>query len=444
MAYTQVTLVSATEQLAARLSDPNNVHWSATELGNALIESCRIFQSLTGFYRRRATFNTVVGQNFYDLRITNPTEYAFTVTDNQLLAEIQAHLYEPVSNPWTGTLQFSVDVIAAAIQRARNQYLTDTGIYVTRTSIGPITPTTGRVVIANTILDIRRAAWQDETTLLTYGLSRTDEYSALAYRPNWPVEPNLPDSFSVAVTTPVSLQLIPPLSTSGFLDLCIVSSGPSLPCDPVDPIVIGIPDDYSWATKYGALADLLAEDGPANDQARSDYCRQLYNLGMSVGKSPVTTMQAVMFGVLAQPGSIEDFDRYRPGWQNATATVPPDILQVSPNLLAMSTPDGAYEVQLDMAVSIPPPNPPAIPYLPIGLDLLDAILDMAQHIASIKLAGSELSDTLPLRDNFLRLAALGNSRLRANIHYNTLLNQPAIRQDREVQRLAEPVIGARP
>src|SRR5216117_1596154 len=108
MPYTSITLASAASLLAARLMDPSNLHWTLAELYNAIRESLRLLQSLTSFTRDRATFNTVNNQIFYDLRTVIPTAYAFTVTDNALLSEIQSHLNEPVANPWTGTLQFSI------------------------------------------------------------------------------------------------------------------------------------------------------------------------------------------------------------------------------------------------------------------------------------------------------------------------------------------------
>ncbi len=89
-----------------------------------------------------------------------------------------------------------------------------------------------------------------------------------------------------------------------------------------------------------------------------------------------------------------------------------------------------------MARSMPVPvNGPD--YLQIDQSMLEAILDMSQHISCFKLESVEFMATVPLRDNFLRMAALMNNRLRANIFYNVLLDQPATRQDSQVPRLME-------
>src|SRR6266571_1414643 len=174
MPYTSITLSAAATLLAARLMDTSNIHWTSTELYNSIRESLRILQSLTGFTRTRSTFNTVNTQIFYDLRTVISSDYAFTITDTALLAEIQAHLNEPVANPWTGTAQFTLAVINSALQRARDQFLGDTGIYTTRTTTAGPTPTASRLELSQSLLDIRRAAWKDSVTNLTYSLVRMD------------------------------------------------------------------------------------------------------------------------------------------------------------------------------------------------------------------------------------------------------------------------------
>ena len=99
-------------------------------------------------------------------------------------------------------------------------------------------------------------------------------------------------------------------------------------------------------------------------------------------------------------------------WQNVAATTPVDILQISPNLIALSPqPDGLYTITLDMVRSMPIPSSGG-DYLQISMDLLEPILDMAQHIACLKMGGPEFMATNPLRDNFLKLAGLTNSKLR--------------------------------
>lgn len=157
--YNQVTLAAAAQQLAIALRDPNNSYWCPVELHNAIIEALRIFQALTGYYRQRASFPSVVSTAFYDLRSVIPNEYKFTITDNDLLAEIQAHLLEPIANPWTGTDQFSITAVLNALADSRDSFLFDTGIYITRsTQAGPVPPTS-RAQLPQTAIHVRRVGW---------------------------------------------------------------------------------------------------------------------------------------------------------------------------------------------------------------------------------------------------------------------------------------------
>jgi hypothetical protein len=432
-------MASAIAQLAESLSDPTNVYYSQTELFNGINQSLRMLQATTGFYRERASLHVLDGVAFYDLRtdLDTPTTgypYAFSVTDTQLLYEIQNHLLEPPTNPWTGTLQFSVQSIARSIQRARDQFLSDSGIYVVHSIPFLGMPANGRVHLFPSLLDVRRLGWMDAGSCLSYGLVRTDERAAL-YRQSWPQTPGFPFSYSVAVSPITSVQLIPPPSNMGALDLCSVNTGPDLPCNPSSPVPIGVPDDFAWGVKYQALADLLSEDGPASDPARAQYCRQLYNFAVSLARTSVSIMLGRIGDIETPIHSINDADRYKTSWQNRTPAVPRDIIQVSPNLIAVSpTPDNTYVVTFDLVRSIPVPISTGS-VLPITPDLLEPVLDLAQHIVSIKMAGTEFQSTYQLRDNFLRMAALINGKLSANIVYKLLLEEPATRQNFQVPRV---------
>jgi hypothetical protein len=90
-----------------------------------------------------------------------------------------------------------------------------------------------------------------------------------------------------------------------------------------------------------------------------------------------------------------------------------------------------------MVVPITSGVPAPASFIQVSEEFIDSILDLAQHILSFKLGGSEFGATSALRDNFLRMAALQNNRLKANIFYNILLNQPATKPELEVPRLSE-------
>jgi len=411
-----------------------------------VIEALRVFQTLTGQYRDRTVFGTTTAQAFYDLRTQIPTFYVFSVTDDQLLSEIQAHFLEPQSNPWTGSDQFSIPAISSSMNNVRDQFLLDSGIYIQRPAFTSVSPMTGRLQLPQSTIDIRRAAWQDSSTLKTWSLYRNDEYAMTSYLPSWAQTPGLPQSYSVALTPPVELQLMPAPTNAGTPDLCITESGPQLNLNPSSPVILGVPDDLCWAVKYGTMEQLLTSDGNVRDPARAKFCGDLYDLGVSLARNPVTTLQVSINDVPIQTCSIDDLDKYNTNWQN-TLGVPNRAAMVGANLLVLcgdsanstsGVPDsnGPYGVTIDLARSFPVPDPlnPTTTFLQVGLELINPILDMAQHICSLKMEGPEFQQTLALRNNFLRACARVNGGLRSNVFYNLLLNQPAARQDMLVPR----------
>jgi len=52
---------------------------------------------------------------------------------------------------------------------------------------------------------------------------------------------------------------------------------------------------------------------------------------------------------------------------------------------------------------------------------LDAIIDYATHLASLKMGGAEFKNTIPLFQRFQEQCALYNSKLLENAEYNSML-----------------------
>jgi len=70
-------------------------------------------------------FNTVANVAFYDLPTQFPTLLARTHTDRDLILEMQYMLLEPpdtVGWTWKGTDMFTLDELAKALERRRNQF----------------------------------------------------------------------------------------------------------------------------------------------------------------------------------------------------------------------------------------------------------------------------------------------------------------------------------
>mgnify|MGYP003629558833 FL=1 len=226
MPYTHTTLAALNIELANRLADTDNRFWTTAEKDIYIYEALRTFGTLTSFWRERATFTLTAAIPFFDLTTAITTGLVnSTVTDRDIIEQIQFALLEDTSSQaaWNGTNQFTYNDVSAAITRRRNQFLADTGIILTRST--PAMVLTGRQILVDTIIDIRRAAFLGAAPSNYYSqLWREDERSMTTANPDWNIEAGTPQAYSVMAPPPLQFQLYPPPIASGSLDLITVSS----------------------------------------------------------------------------------------------------------------------------------------------------------------------------------------------------------------------------
>lgn len=410
MPYTAPTLAQAQTALAARLNDPGNVRWVAAELTLYIREALRTWNAWTQHFRDQGSFPTVMGQAFYDLPTELPTLRGYTVTNWDLVTDIQYTLLEPPApgGTWTGTDQFTLDQLSTAIWRRRDQFLRETGSVLTRAETAYAAPAaSGRLDLDEAVLQVRRAAWRPDATMTLLPLTRTDEWAANNFNPAWPSSTVAPFAYSVSVTPPLILQLLcTGAGLPGTLDLVSVNKGATV--DPLVSAVLGVPDDWAWVIKFGALADLLHGDGLALDPARSQYCEQRWQQGIDLAKRTSVVLAARISDAPCNIGALVDADSYAPVWQ-LVAGVPRKVLLAGGNLLASWPPPGAlggpWTVTLDVVRNAPVPVL-AADVLQIGADVYDSILDYAQHLALTKEGPGQLELAMALLERVARAAGI--------------------------------------
>lgn len=385
MPFTLPTLAQAQTALAARLNDPGFIHWTQAELSVYLREALRWWNAATAHWRDQDDFNTAALTSFYDLGTVIAPLRARTVTNWDLVTDLQYALLEPpaAGGTWTGTDQFNLAVLSTAIQRRRDQFLRDTGSILTNTvtAYSPV-PASGRIDLDEAVLVVRRATWEPVATGSTLQpLMRTDEWAGTHFAPAWPQSTDLPFCYSTSVVPPITLQLIPPPGADGDLDLVSLNKGAVV--NPAVSAVLGIPNDFAWVVKFGALADLLQGDGLALDPARAAYCEARWKEGIELCKRAPVILAARIDGGTCRVGSLSDADSYTPTWQ-IIPDAPTELLLAGQNLLA-TTPraDGIYAITLDVVRNAPVPVM-AGDVLQVGQDFYDSILDYAQHLALFK------------------------------------------------------------
>lgn len=417
MPYTATTFAQLKTQLANRLGDSLKVFWVDTELGILLTESLRTFGLCSGFWRERGVLASFSGTAFYDLGnlvVAGVPLVGYTVTDQDLIQAIQYHLLENASSQaaWGGTEQFTLDDVTRAIERRRNQFLSDTGAVVTVSTINIAPPPSGRTSLAPNIIDVRRAAWRGAAPLNYFvPLWREDERLLTAANQDWSVSSGTPEAYSIMAPQPLTLQLAPPPVASGQLELLTVNSGATLNPS-AGATILGIPDDLTPGIKWGALADLLGKDGIACDPVRAQYAEERYQIYVKLARVLPVVIHAEINGVPLIPSTLQEVESSTPGWENISGA-PADLILAAPNLIGLSpVPDGAYSVTADV-VRRTPVYTNADP-VQIGQEQLDAILDYAEHLALFKCAGAEWHSTDRAAQNFMLQAITYNQRMSAS------------------------------
>lgn len=444
--YSWLTYAQMRAALAARLDDSSKVYWVDAELGLYCIEALRTWQSLTRYWCDQFTFDTLSPSSpvnpFYDLTQQSNSLIPYTVTDQQLESLLAYNLIEKQPSPpgtWIGTDQFTITDLTNALQRRRDQFLVETGMVLSRSIVSGIIPGVGRVNLPDNIIDVRRLAWIDTLSGTWTPMWKGDEFAKQTIVPGWFTSPGTPTSFSVAVLPPVTLQLLPPPLNPGQFEMISVNAGATL--NPTTGVLLGIPDDFTWVIRFGALADLFGQDGQARDVERAAYCEARWQEGIIAARAYTSVETAFINGTQVWVSSLFDLDTMSPGWQNTSAP-PTQLLLGGWNLAALSPVpnNNSYEVMVDIVRNAPIPATDGA-FIQLGREELDAVLDYAEHLAALKMGGSNFQATMRGYQNFKRLALVRNARLAAALRSGPQpLFDKGWREERErPRRSSDPV-----
>lgn|SRR5262245_3309309 len=449
MAHTQTTRAELEAALFDRLGD--NLFYSNTgaypEVRVYLNEALRVWNTLARFWRERVVFQTTPTVAFYQITAstltTNPPNLLnFTLTDQSLVAEMMYHLLEtqplqpdPIDVvTWRGTDQFDLEMILSALSRRRDQFLHETAVTLRNDLVSGVISAEGRMDIPETTLDVRRVSWRAIDTS-HFHLWRMDEWEAQAQVPTWAYNPDTPPyGYALILTPPVRIQIVPPPSAGGQLDILASHSATEL----TGGVLLGLPDDWAWAIKWGALADLLAAEGQAKDPPRAVYCEQRYQQAVAVARLDPDILWGQINGQPITLMSLQDLDSGDPTWQDQAGR--PVSVAVERDMVALSpVPDSVYSVTLDVVRPAPIPTSNSDP-VQLGPEITNAILDYAHHIASFKEGGAEFFATQQQLDGMIRLAADYNAKLNALAVFRDVLEDRSVREEDRRPRREQEVV----
>jgi hypothetical protein len=279
------------------------------------------------------------------------------------------------------------------------------------------------------VIQVHRAEWQDAFTGIWNEVHRTDEMNASGWAYQWGQNPALPTAYSMAVTRPFVIQLIPPPVNEGSLEILATVSNPYVMGAAQ---TIGIPDDSAFALPWGILASVLSQDAQSRDFRRASYAAGRFRGALEVLKTWPCVMQAYPGGFSQQPVTLHALDHWNDGWRNTTG-LPTVVANAGRNLVACSpVPDAVYNIALDCVANSPASGVDSADFDCPG-DIVTAILNGAQHLAALKMGGAEWQGTFPAYQEFLTVAQAYASRERAEA-----VDFEALRNIATVEALSEP------
>jgi hypothetical protein len=184
--------------------------------------------------------------------------------------------------------------------------------------------------------------------------------------------------------------------------------------------------------KWGTLADLLAQDGEATDANRAQYCEQRFQEALDFARQSAVVLQVQLNGVATEPVTLADLDVFMPGWQ-LTAGPPTAIAIAGMNLIALGpVPDafGPYSATFDLVQNFPVPvldND----WLQVSNDVIDVLLDYAQHLSLFKEGWASVNDSLYLYQRFQQHASVYNQQIMAASRFLPAIRSMSTKEETE-------------
>ena len=446
MAYNLTSFSQLKQSLANRLDDPNKVFWVDAELAIYLQDAIRFWNILVGEFKEWIDietfqfggygiggygfggYGTGVGGVWYDMQKITGSPRQCSMTDADIYSRLQYLLLEQqAAQAAVGSGQFQTDDLVGAVQRRRDEFLFRTGC-TTSVEVLNVQPKASTVQLPNTVIQAKRAYWlplSQQSPTQPRPLVRTDEAQQLAFDVlSSTTSSSDPYGFSAGVEPPLIVDLYPPPGFPGQVEFLTYEAQAVL--DPLNPQVIYIPQDFIPGLMWGALGILLDMNMVAQDKERAAYAKMRFDQYIELMKIYPFILSCRNNGIPIPVDAVEVLDIYDPTWR--TLSSEPSTLGLSgQNLFAFPTPDDqllSLFVVSNANVPVADNDP-----VPLGQEILSAILDYAQHVAMFKQGSAEVKSTMPLFASILKVASHRNSKLKALSTFQDVMYQKPQREN---------------
>ena len=446
--YNWLSFINARQQLAQRLADPGMVFWTDPELKFYLAQALRQFNALT--YTWKADFTYTDGINLWNsLATLAGSPRLRTLTDTYAYTQMEYMLLEPPSGGvWTGTTQFSMANVSQALQGRRDEMLKVSNANQALLTGLPLTPNTRRTVLPDTVIEAARVRYLPVANpyggggftpgVTGFTLYRDDTVAQEWYEsPLYQQPSGVPNTFMLSSEPPLIFDVDIAPAQPGTYEAVVLKAGQ--PFAPPTATLLNIPDDFSWALIWGALADLLGRESDATDRQRADFCMKRYLDGLNLFLQSPWIMLAQLNGVAVTTESIVAADRFSPEWDSTPASFGPFVVTGGMDFLA--APVGS-SVTLTMLGNAPIPVADGDP-VQVSQSNWDTVLDLAQVLAVFKCAGADFQEVLEIEARAIQACSAENARLKSTGAFADVLAERGRAQDREQERYSTAGAGTR-
>jgi hypothetical protein len=433
VAYQWITWNAAQAELSSRLSDTSQEFTVAAEVPLYLAIAMAMWNAYTSFWvvEYTGSLTPPLAGNWQQAN-GNGSPRAQTQTDVSLYTLMEYMLLEPpTGGVWTGTPQFNVEMLAQAVQGRRDEALQIGASNMVEVAL-PIAGNASRVPLPDNALDVRRVRYVPvQGSPVT--LERGDAESFRTFTPGYLQKVTTPLRYDVISGPPLALTLDSGVPVNGVLETLIMQAEP-VPLPP-GATPLGIPDDYAWVVLFGALGDVLGSQEESLDLLRAKYCMERYSEGLDLLRKSPWLLEARVNGVAMAVTSAIAADRFDVGWQSK-ANAFPQVVTPGTDLYAVSPiPTATVSVELVVVGNAPVPLS-GLTELQVPRDVMDAILDEAEHLAMFKRGGAEFAASLSLHQSFMATAKRWDSRGRMEGIFPTTLRSDVPREDVQQPRFS--------
>jgi hypothetical protein len=298
--------------------------------------------------------------------------------------------------------QVSITTILNAIQDSRNRFVLDVGFPLTvHNNFGAPDSPDGVIQFSQNAVYVHRVSWLDATSMVWTPLWRSDAWNIDKSNPTWTLDPALPNSYSIAETAPLSLQLAPAPLASGVAEALTVDSFDVVTTNPGSKF--NIPDEWIHAVKYAALSLILSSEGQIKDMVRAQYAEERYQQSVNLAKNAKSIIRLLIGNTPLPLDDLSAVDAACPYWRNMVgmpyaAGALYDLLAFNPGVS-----DAAYGITADVVMTAPLPAP--ADYVQMGEEEIENLLDYVCHILTFKCGGKDFTGTMSGYDSFMKAAS---------------------------------------